>query len=270
MQLRSLVPISIGLLFASSAQAYPGGTPDYQTDAAPFCASCHASRSEGALAGSPGDRAVKELAANKHVALVRAGAPNTGYATMTEADRQTLATQIEQIDRASTVTLDVPATVKAGETVTVTVSTTGGAGVVGIALVDGDHRWQARPIAAAGWQVVGAPQVMGSDGKAQTEWLAKRPESSGRNLSYVNVTGVSSNVVDAKWGAAKAVFTLRAPSGKGPHPLAAVYFYGTEKASPLGYTIDPKDPLGRKQIRGGFTGGSGRVLFSQVARITIE
>ena len=28
-----------------TASAYPGGTPSYQTDIAPFCAGCHASRS---------------------------------------------------------------------------------------------------------------------------------------------------------------------------------------------------------------------------------
>jgi cytochrome c553 len=32
---------------ALPAAAYPGGTPNYQTDAAPFCASCHSSRGSG-------------------------------------------------------------------------------------------------------------------------------------------------------------------------------------------------------------------------------
>ncbi len=270
MRLHLALSIAALTWFASNAQAYPGGTPDYQTDAAPFCASCHSSRSESALAGSAADRAQKELAENKHLALIRAGAPNTGYAQMSEADRQTLATQIEAIDRASTVKMEAPARVKAGETFTVTVTTTGGAGVVGIALVDSDHRWHARAASAAGWQVVSAPEITGADGKAQSEWLARRPEASGRNLAYVNVTGVVSNAAEAKWGAAKVVYTLRAPAEKGTRPLAAAYFYGTEKASPVGYTVDPKDPLARRQVRGGFTGGSGRVLFSSVARIAVE
>ena len=34
------------------AVAYPGGTPSYQTDIAPFCAACHSSVSVAALAGA--------------------------------------------------------------------------------------------------------------------------------------------------------------------------------------------------------------------------
>jgi hypothetical protein len=39
------LPVLAWLLIALAplgAHAYPGGTPDYQTDVAPFCASCHA------------------------------------------------------------------------------------------------------------------------------------------------------------------------------------------------------------------------------------
>ena len=46
------IPVVTALLWATSAIAYPGGTPVYQTDAAPFCASCHSSRSADALAGA--------------------------------------------------------------------------------------------------------------------------------------------------------------------------------------------------------------------------
>lgn len=38
-------------LVPGAGWAYPGGTSDYQTDAAPFCASCHSSRDADALAG---------------------------------------------------------------------------------------------------------------------------------------------------------------------------------------------------------------------------
>ena len=43
----------------AGASAYPGGTPSFQTDVAPFCAGCHSSRDAAALAGT-GERATKE------------------------------------------------------------------------------------------------------------------------------------------------------------------------------------------------------------------
>jgi mono/diheme cytochrome c family protein len=254
------------------APAYPGGTPDYQTDVAPFCASCHSSRAESVLAGSS-ERAAKEVATNKHLALVKAGAKvqnGAGYEGMSEADRATLIAQVEALDAASTVKVEAPAKVKAGETFAVKVSLTGGGGpVVGVGLVDAAHRWYARPASSAGWQVVAPPEIVGADGKSQTDWLAKRPEADGRNLSFVNVA-VQSDAVKKTWGKAMVTFQLRAPSVAGSVPLAAVYFYGTEKSTPLGFVVDPKDALGRKSVRGGFGGGSGRVLFSDVAKITVE
>jgi len=59
---RSSVFVAAALWLAPAATlAYPGGTPDYQTDVAPYCASCHSSRSADALAGA-GERGV-DLAA---------------------------------------------------------------------------------------------------------------------------------------------------------------------------------------------------------------
>jgi len=274
---RRVVQISAAVLALAlapaAAVAYPGGTPDYQTDVAPFCAGCHASRSEGALAGAPPERAAKETAANKHLALVRTGAKvqgGPGYDGLSEADRALLAKQIEALDAASTVKLEVPARVKAGETFTVKVTVTGGSGpVVGVGLTDTDQRWWARPAASAGWEVTAPPQIAGADGKPQTEWLAKRPEQAGRNVSWVNAA-TASDAAAGKWGGATVTWTLRAPATPGRRPLAAVYLYGTEKATPLGYVVDPKDPLQRKSIRGGFTGGSGRVLFSNVAQVDVQ
>lgn len=261
-------------LGAGSAAAYPGGTPDYQTDVAPFCASCHSSRSEAALAGAPGDRAMKELAANKQLALIRAGqkvmgAP--GYDGLSEADRATLVKQIEALDAASAVKLEAPAAVGAGETFAVTVSVTGGGGpVVGVGLVDAAQRWYARPAPASGWLVVGEPVITGPDGQPQTAWLSKRPERLGRNVSFVNITGIASDPATASYPKAAVRFSLRAPEAVGSYPLAAVLFYGTEKSTPLGYVVDPKDPLQRKQVRGGFTGGSGRIVFTEVSQIAVR
>ena len=250
--------------------AYPGGTPDYQTDVAPFCASCHASLDAANMAGAPPDRASKELAANKHIAQIKAGAANTGYQSMSEVDRNLLAQQIEALDTASSVEIQVPATLNPGQKFKVMVVVHGGGGpVAGVALVDTDQRWYARSAPAAGWAVVDAPEIRGSDGKQQTKWLEKRPASLGRNISYVNVEGVSSDVANAAFPSAQVIFTLTAPQKPGVYPLAAAYFYGTELASALGTRIDPKDPLQRKMPVGGFTGASGRVRFTAVKEIQV-
>ena len=253
------------LVAPAGAIAYPGGTPDFQTDAAPYCAGCHSSRSAEALAGA-GDRAVKEVAESKHLAVVLSG--QKGYASLTEIDRHALAEQIRALDAASTVSLAAPASLQPGQTFDVRVDVTGGAGpVVGVALVDRDHRWYARPATSAGWRVIAPPKITGPDGQLQTEWLARRPEELGRNLSFVNIAKIASDAPTKSWAKASVVFTLRAPERPGVYPLAAVYLYGTEKSSVLGYTTSP---IGYKEPRGGFTGGSGRVLFTPVQSIKIQ
>jgi hypothetical protein len=263
-------PAVVAALCASAmipllAAAYPGGTPSYQTDVAPFCAGCHSSRGTDVLAGA-GDRAEKEVAERKHVAIVLSG--QKGYSGLSESDRQTLAAQIRALDEASTVTLAAPASVQAGATFQVRVDVTGGGGpVVGVALVDRAHRWYARPAASAGWRTVAPPKITGPDGQPQEKWLARRPESDGRNISFVNIDGIASDAATAQWSNGSVVFTLRAPDRPGSYPLAAVYLYGTEKSTILGYTTNP---LGRKEVRGGLGGGSGRVLFSDVVGIEVQ
>jgi hypothetical protein len=252
-------------LAPAGSSAYPGGTPDFQTDAAPYCAGCHSSRSEAALAGA-GERAGKEVAERKHLAVVLSG--QKGYASLSEADRGVLADQIRALDEASTVTLAAPESLLPGQPFDVRVDVTGGAGpVVGVALVDRDHRWHARPAASAGWRVIAPPKITGPDGQPQTEWLARRPEAADRNLSFVNVGKIASDSSTRSWSKASVVFTLRAPERPGVYPLAAVYFYGTEKSTVLGYTTTP---VGFKEPRGGFTGGSGRVLFTPVHNVRVE
>lgn len=265
MIVRTLAPV-FALVLAGTAGAYPGGTPSYQTDVAPFCAACHSSRDAAALEGA-GERATKELAANKHIAVIRAADPRSGYASLSEADRATLIGHIEALDRASTVTLEAPASVEAGATFRVTVKVTGGAGpVVGVALVDRAHRWYARPAASAGWQVVAPPEIR-VGGELKTDWLDKRPAAAGRNLSFVNVTDIHSDASKGEFASAEVTFTLRAPAQPGATPLAAAYLYGTEKGSPLGTTTDA---LGRTRTLGGTGAGSGRVLFSEVRTIRVE
>lgn len=249
-------------LLASAASAYPGGTPSFQTDAAPFCASCHSSRQLEALAGVPGDRATKELAENKHIALVLAG--ERGYEALTPQQREELAGHIRALDEASTVSIKAPSKLKLGEEFTVTVDLTGGAGpVVGVGLVDAAHRWQARPAPGAGWFVVKPPIILGQNFQEQQEWIGRR--GGDRNLSFVNVTEIHSDAATGEWGRAQVVWTLRALV-PGKRPLAAAYWYGTEKGSPLGVY---EDPIRGKLLRGSFSGHSGRVLFSEVLQIEV-
>jgi len=249
---------------AGPTWAYPGGTPSYQTDVAPFCASCHSSVNEEELKGA-GERATKELVENKHLAVIQAG--EQGYAELSEADRAKLIEQIRATDANTKITLEFPPQVERGATFQVKVNVVGGAGpVVGVALVDRAHRWFARPLMTAGWQVVGAPTVIGPKGP-QTEWLEKRPESMERNITFVNVTGVESDAAAGQWAESKVIWVLRAPDKAGVYPLVAALFYGTEKASPLGYKTNP---LGFRQVRGGFTGASGRVKFSESYVINVK
>ncbi|MEN8183985.1 MAG: hypothetical protein ABFS46_15775 [Myxococcota bacterium] len=249
-----------------AAVAYPGGTAAFQTDAAPYCSGCHSSRTVEMLTGAPEGRAEKEWVDNKHLPLIEKG--EGGYAELDASQRSELIRQIQALDAASTITLDAPSKVAAGETFLVRVSVTGGAGpVVGIALVDGEHRWLARPAPSAGWQVAAPPVIRGQDGAGQTAWLDRRPEALDRNLAYVNVSGIASDASESEWGHAEVVWRLAAPRQPGVYPLGAVYWYGTEKGTPLGHTVDP---IRGKQVRGGFTGHSGRILFAPLRRVTVE
>ncbi len=251
-------------LGAGSAAAYPGGTPEFQTDAVPYCAACHSSRDAAALAGA-GERADKETAQKKHLAVILSG--QKGYADLSEDDRRTLAAQIRALDAATTLALEAPEQVAAGATFEVRLRVTGGGGpVVGVALVDAAHRWYARAASAAGWSVVGPPRASSATGGNAEEWLAERPQALGRNLSYVNFP-LSSDPAAGTWGAGEVVFQLRAPSRAGTLPLAAVLFYGTEKSSVLGYKTNA---VGWKEVRGGLGGGSGRILFTPVKQIRVE
>jgi mono/diheme cytochrome c family protein len=253
------------LLAETVASAYPGGTPRFQTDVAPYCAACHSSRSADALADA-GEHAQEELAEHKHIAAILAG--QGGYASLSQPDREALATQVRALDAASTAVLYAPETVAPGSLFEVAVELSGGGGpVVAVGLVDRDHRWWARPAASAGWQVAAPPAVTGPDSALQTGWLERRPGSADRNVSFVNVLDVASDPARERFARARVVFTLRAPDREGSYPLAAAYYYGTEKSTVLGHTTDAQ---GHKQVRGGFDGGSGRVLFTPVRRIRVR
>jgi hypothetical protein len=268
MTARSLAGIvAAGLLAVpGSVSAYPGGTPDFQTDVAPFCAACHSSLSAEALEGA-GPRAEKELSTNKHLASILQG--QGAYENLSEADRATLVQQIQAVDANSKIELvDFPPQVKAGESFNVTVVVTGGAGpVVGVGLVDRAHRWYARPASASGWAVVGPPTVIGPDGKPQSDWIDRRPARLGRKVTYVNVGGVASDAAAGKWSKSKVIYTLQAPDRPGDYPLVGAYLYGTEKATALGSS---EHPVYGKQPLGGYGGKSGRVRFSAPLVISVK
>lgn len=256
----------IALAIAGAASAYPGGTPDFQTDVTPFCAACHSSVDVESLEGATGDRAAKEVAEQKHLAGITGGAKS--YAGLSDADRARLIELLRAVDQNSTIELDFPPSVAPGETFQVTLRLTGGAGpVVGAGLVDRPNRWFAKSAEAAGWTVVGAPTVIGARGEPQTTWLNRRPERFGRNITFVNITDWKSDAVSGKWAKGKVIFTLRAPNNPGDYPLVGFYFYGTEKAIPFATVADP---MYGDQPLGGYTGKSGRVKFTAAHVISVK
>lgn len=255
------VLVSVG---TGMAVAYPGGTPDFQTDVGPYCAACHSSTADSDLVGL-GDRARSELALNKHFEPIRQGAG--AYADLTESERARLIELLSAVDRNSTIVLEHPPQVAPGESFQVTVKITGGSGPsVGVGLVDRAHRFFARPASAVGWQVEGAPTVIGPKGP-QSAWIERRPEREGRGITFVNVDGIDSSADLDKWSRAKIVFTLKAPLAPGDYPLVGAYFYGTETGAAMSTRVHPQygpQPLG------GPAGKSGRIKFSEAGVITVK
>lgn len=252
---------------ASTAHAYPGGTPAYVTDVAPYCAGCHSSASEDQFEGVPPTRAAAELAANKHLAKIKSPGADSPYAKLSEKERAELLAGVQKIDASSSVKLSVPGSVKAGSEVEVTVEAKGGsAPVLGIALVDSNQRFQAAPATARGWLVLEKPKVTGPDGQVQTKFTDGRNPALPPGITYVNVYGISADPTAGKFSTVKVSWKLRAPAQAGSVPLAAVLFYGTEVSSPHGGVETPygKSPIGE------FTGSSGRIAFSEVQKVTVQ
>jgi len=263
-----MLALCAGLLApASRALAYPGGTPSYVTDVAPYCASCHSSAAEDQLAGVPAARVSAELIANKHIAKIQNAGDASPYKGLSAAQREALIAGIQKIDAATKIALVAPASVKAGELIDVVVEVTGGsAPVLGIALVDSNQRWQASPATSVGWQVTAMPVVTGPDGKPQTKFTDARNPSLHAGITYVNVDGITPDLEAGKYSTVKVAWKLRAPATAGSVPLAAVLLYGTELSSPNGAV---ETPMG-KTPAGGFTGSSGRVKFSDVKSIQVK
>lgn len=252
---------------ATSAHAYPGGTPYYVTDVAPFCASCHSSVSADQFSGVPPQRVQAELADGKHLSKIRAATEGSPYAKLSDAQRGELIADVQKIDAASSVKVAAPTSLKAGQVFEVTITAVGGGGpVVGIALVDSNQRWQARPASAAGFHVLDTPKVLGSDGQPQTRFTDARDPALSPGVTYVNVYDVVSSPGQGKFPTVSVTYQLRAPAVPGSYGLGAAFLYGTEKGARNGAV----ETLRGVQPVGGFTGNGGRVLFSEIVALEVE
>ena len=260
------VPLLFVTLATDSAHGFPNGVLAHVTDAAPNCAFCHSSVGmEQVRNVAPGFAAGQQVE-NKHHKPILAG--DGAYKEMSQADREKLVEDIKQVDANASVTLTAPSTATRGQNIIVTVTVKGGSGpVVGVFLLDNNLRYQARPIASDGWFVVGAPKVVGPDGAEQTRWVDSRAEGGRKNLSFVHIFGVKSDLATKSFSEAKVIWTLRAPLDPGKYTIAAAFNYGTEKASALGAVPQAG---GTFQPRGGMLGASGHIRFTPVATITVN
>ena len=182
MKLRHVVASSLVLTSLASAAgpllAFPGGTPRVVTNMNTQCAGCHSSVDANQLRDQSPDAAGNMLAENRHYKALESGDRN--YAKLSAEDRQKLLTAVKAVDANSRLELAVSATkVKPGGTITVTVTTHGGAGpVVGVMLTDCDLRYSSSPVQVNGFYISAEPQVVGPDGKPQTAFLDGRARSS--------------------------------------------------------------------------------------------
>lgn len=257
--------VSAVLLFTSSPEAWSGGPVLNVTDIEAKCAVCHSSATREQLRTEPAG-VQNFLFVDRHYKAVQDG---TGpYANMTPADRQKLLADIKAVDEAASVTVSVPESVKPGQEIQITATVRGGSEIVGVALMDSDLRMQGRSIHGDGWLIVGSPKVWGSDGKEQTKWVDARAAGLKKNINSAVVFGDQKADLAAKRVAGgKATWTVKAPPEPGTYTVAAVLFYGTEKASAVGTVTNP---AGVAQPRGGTFGNSGRIVFSKPTTVTVR
>lgn len=253
--MKRLAAAVLSVLAPALAFAYPNGTPHYVTDTGPFCASCHSAAKIEYMQELPPDLAKSEVAEAKHYGLVRMPVQPSPYLELQEAQKEEIIRAARLIDANASVNISAPQSVKAGQEVSVTVKARGGNGpVIGIMLVDRASRFQARPVAASGWMIAGAPEVVGQDGKAQSEWLDKRMEGSGKNLNYIAIGNQSFDADKKLFPEGVVTWRVKAPSTPGVYTMAAAFLYGTENAVNSAFFQRP----------------SGRILFSEEVRIQVR
>jgi len=246
--------------------AFPGGTPQLVTNMNPQCANCHSSVDADQLRDQAPDRASSLLIANRHYASLERG--DRDYAKLSADDRTKLLTAVKAVDANSKLEMAVSTTkLKPGAKLTVTITTHGGAGpVVGVMLTDCDLRYSASPVQAAGFFISDAPEVVGPDGKPQTTFLDGRAKELGKNINYVNITGVQSDPDAGTWPTCKVTYTLLAPVKPGEYTISAAFLYGTEKAIAIGRV---EGQNGRMGPAGGGGANSGRIQFAKPVKITV-
>ncbi len=263
--MRVVAPLlSVAWLAAAVALADPYGPPYAVTDMAPFCAACHASTSPDQMQDLPADVAASETIESKHFSRIRT---DPAYKGLSPADREQLIAAIKWLDEQASVTIQAPSQARRNSRIEVTVVTRGGAGpVVGLSLVDSAIRYQARPISASGFKVVGPALVVGPNGQPQAQWVERRLRGADMGLNTVMITGIEGDPVTKRVDETRTTWVLRTPPEPGSYSLAAVFYYGTEKVRPLGAVIRN----GRTEPRGGPGGASGRIMFSDVVKISVK
>jgi len=263
--MRILLPFAIvGVIGGAIALADPYGPPHAVTDMAPFCAKCHASTTEAQLTELRPEIAMTETIEEKHLKHIQT---NVVYKDLSSAERQSLLNAVKWADEQATVSITSTTQAKRNSRIEVTVITRGGAGpVVGVSLVDSVVRFQARPIGSSGFKVLGPPLIIGPERKAQTDWIDRRMRGFDLGLGTIMSAGIQGDAVTQHVDQTITTWTLRTPPEPGVYGIVAAFYYGTEKAHPLG-TVKRN---GRDEPRGGVNGGSGRVMFSTVLTITVN
>jgi len=263
--MRIIAPLlSLMILAAAVALADPYGPPHAVTDMAPFCASCHASTSLDQLRELPADVAARETVESKHLNRIKT---DPAYKDLSSQDRDTLIAAVKWVDQSASVKIFSPPQARRNSRIDVTVVTKGGAGpVVGVSLVDSTLRFQARPLTSSGFKVIGPALVYGPNGKPQGQWAEQRYRSSDMGLATVMIEGVKGDALAGRVDETRTTWVLRVPPEPGAYTIAAAFFYGTEKGQPMG-TVTHNGLAGP---RGGSSGGSGRIMFSEPVKINVK
>jgi hypothetical protein len=250
---------------APAAHSYNGGPLRNVTDLAPSCAGCHSSYLKDQLRNEPEAYANGQVKENKHYKAIEEG---TGpYQQMSPADRQKLLADVKLMDELASITLSGPTSLRPGQEAPITVTVKGGHGVVGVLLVDTDHRNQARPLQGEGWTIVGAPRIWGSDGQEQTRWIDGRLAGLKKNLNSAIVFDQKSDLAARRLAEAKVAWTVKAPIEPGTYTVTAAFHFGTEKASSVGTVTTP---TGAVLPRGGPAGPSSRIMFAKPVTVTVR
>ena len=247
--------------------AYPGGTPRIITNAGPYCATCHSSVTAEQIRDMPAEAAGRLGIEARHFAEISGG--EEGYAKLSKEDRDKLIEQLKELDANCKVTLELSSVmVKPGGALTATVATRGGAGpVVGVMLTDNDLRFESSPVQVQGFAITAPPAVTGPDGKPQTAFVDGRFAGLSKNINYVNVQNVKSDVATKTFAECKVVYSLKAPLQPGTYTVCAAFMYGTEKGTTLGRA---EGPGGRVMPLGGGGAHSGRIQFAKLVTVKVR